>query len=329
MSKKSKTPFTEGPVPQAALRLFQMAWQLENWLRTIVYVELRADRLDWEEPVKKAVRNWPPSSLDGDKRQHHMATHHEMALSFLTFGELWAIISNNWSLFSEYFPPEKNTQAKIDEIKTIRNRIAHFREPHEHDVTRFELFIADIDAGLRKFCRRYSYAVAPHTDPVAEDLEASWEGTGRGYEMHRPDRDWLYAPHPHRMKPLMHASLDLLATPAMTGRIYSLTISPGLKQHLCVAQFLASTRKLHDKVIHLIPTPNFEVTVRIPAVLGTETVVSLIESFLSAGLDSATDNDNPDWRLRPLDWPEYVLWPNHSLAFYDDDVPAPLIESPK
>src|SRR4051812_11422530 len=40
----SHTPeeWTYEPVPHSAVRLFRMSWQLETWLRTLVYVELRA-----------------------------------------------------------------------------------------------------------------------------------------------------------------------------------------------------------------------------------------------------------------------------------------------
>jgi len=135
-------PWAYEPVPSSAVRLFRMAWQLETWLRIMVYVELRASRVDWEEPIKRAVGNWPPHSIQSDKRLHHMATPHQAALSYLTFGQLWDVISSaaNWPLFEPYFPPKQNTEVKIEEVKAIRNRVAHFREPHPNDEKRLMLF---------------------------------------------------------------------------------------------------------------------------------------------------------------------------------------------
>jgi len=189
-------------VPSAAVRLFRMAWQLENWLRTIVYVELRAARQDWEQPVKKYVRDWPPAPQDKDKVLHHMTTHHQGALSYLTFGELWNFISDkdSWPLFEPYFPPQRNTQARIEEIKTIRNRIAHCREPHQHDEARLKLFLQDMEQGVRTFCQRYTVGLTGDNDAVSQQLTNSWDGLGYGVELWLFNRSWLYAPPPYRMQ---------------------------------------------------------------------------------------------------------------------------------
>ena len=100
----------------------------------MVYVEIRATVEDWRARLQRSVRNWPPQSRDSDKRLHHMATSHEDELSYLTLGELWRIVTaeENWPLFEDYFPPAQNVLARIDEIKTIRNRIAHCRRPHQN-----------------------------------------------------------------------------------------------------------------------------------------------------------------------------------------------------
>src|SRR6185436_16762986 len=71
---------------EASSRLLSFLWQLEVWLREMVYVELRARDADWQQPIKKVVQNWPPRSLDSDKRLTHMATRHEGAISYLTLG---------------------------------------------------------------------------------------------------------------------------------------------------------------------------------------------------------------------------------------------------
>src|SRR5688500_9070730 len=109
------------PIPATAERLFRMCWQLENWLRTMVYVELRADQADWEAPLRKTAKDWPPPYLTRDKELHHMATPHQGGLSYLTFGQLWDVIVANWTLFEPYFPPKANVDPRIKEVKAIRN----------------------------------------------------------------------------------------------------------------------------------------------------------------------------------------------------------------
>ena len=214
MSKKQKKEepiWNYEAVPTAAIRLFKLVWQLENWLRTIVYVELRAERVDWEEPIKTQLVNkkWPPYTVATDKKLHHMATHHQVNLSYLSFSELWSIIDNNWSFFEPYFPIQTNTRTKIEEFKTIRNRVAHFREPHTDDESRLELFLKDMDKGLRNFCYRYTCAITPKKDPVIKRLQESWEGIGYGYEMKTtPTGGWLYAPAPHTTNPCTRSRID-------------------------------------------------------------------------------------------------------------------------
>src|SRR5262245_56862843 len=153
MTLHTSDEWTYEPVPKSAVRLFRMCWQLETWLRMLVYVELRAARLDWEQPIKKHIRDWPPHSLERDKRLHHMATHHQATLSYLTFGQLWDMIADtdNWSLFAPYFPPKENAEIRVEEVKAIRNRVAHFRDPHAQDAARLELFLRDMEAGIRRF----------------------------------------------------------------------------------------------------------------------------------------------------------------------------------
>ena len=86
----SNDRWTYRPVSETAVQIFRMAWQLESWLRLFVYVELRAARLDWDEPIKVAAERM----RQRDNVLHHMATPHEQSLSYLSFGQLWEIIAD-------------------------------------------------------------------------------------------------------------------------------------------------------------------------------------------------------------------------------------------
>ncbi|MGL4462102.1 MAG: hypothetical protein ACRC1K_08105, partial [Planctomycetia bacterium] len=88
MKKHPKSKWRYESVPSDAVKLYRLCWQLEKWLRLMVYVELKADRPDWDASIREKVKTWPPSALDNDKRLHHMATYHQSVLSYLTFGEL-------------------------------------------------------------------------------------------------------------------------------------------------------------------------------------------------------------------------------------------------
>jgi len=322
------------PVPPAAPALYRMLWQLETWFRTMVYVELKATRTDWEEPIKAKVRDWPPNSLASDKTLHHMATSHQEGISYLTFGQLWSIMSDpaQWPLFEPYFPPEKNTAVRMEEVKTIRNRIAHFREPHRNDVKRLGLFMEDMEDGIRKFCLRYmqgKHPQDPADEPIFEKLKSVWPNIGYGIELKTPV-DWLYEPGHLRRDPHMNANLHLLthkkyAKGSLQGVAYKLTFSPKRSKHFDVVQFVASTQKHHKDIIHiLLASDPHAPAVTIPAIHGIDKTVDLVAEFLSAALN-CQNGDGRSLDRDALNWPEYILWPEHMLTFFSEDIREPIL----
>lgn len=323
-------------VPSSAQRLYRMCWQLESWLRLFLYVELRAERIDWERPIEKSVNGWPPNSLKNDKRLHHMSTPHQDAISYLTLTELWKVISTpqNWPLFERYFPPRELTAGKFEEVKAIRNRVAHFRDPHPTDISRLELFLRDMDPGVRRFCSRYAVPKQsrnPDDGLVFASLKSNWETTGYGIELSYGNA-WLYAPGVHRMQPLMNASVDLLPRGdhepgSLKGLIFSLYIH-GKSGHLDAAEFYNQTKALHGHVIHIkLSQMTNELTVTIPGIHGVERTTELIRLFLSAGLECSRRMMPRILNRQELEWPEYVLWPDHLLTFYSDEIQQPVLET--
>lgn len=333
-------PWRYEPVPLPAVHLFRMAWQLETWLRTMVYVELRAARVDWEEPIKCNVRDWPPLSKESDKKLHHMATPHQAALSYLTFGQLWNVISDsgNWPLFEPYFPPKDNTEVRMEEVKAIRNRVAHFREPHPQDEARFELFMRDLEPGIRGFCERYTVgniATELEHDPVSAELEKTWEHVGYGIELLRPNGGWLYAPGRHRQNPLMNAELHLLTHKnykrgSLEGVIYKLTFGHNRQGKFDNRSFIENTEGLHKYIVHiLLSAPEFAPAVTIPAIHGVEATAGLLGNFLRAALENSSSHSVRELDRDRLKWPEYILWPDHMLTFIDKETREPVLDLTK
>jgi hypothetical protein len=327
--------WTYEPVPTNASHLFRLCWQLESWLRIMVYVELRSARPDWEAPLMRVAKKWPPTTLIRDKSLHHMVTPHRAAISYLSFGELWEVITDcgAWPMFQPYFPPRDNTDARIKEVKAIRNRIAHFREPHPRDVDRLVLFARDMEPGIRRFCSRYTQGLVfsdVSKDPVFTALESDWDHRGYKTELLRGNCGWLYAPHPHRMDPLLHASLDVLAHPECTshypvGTVYAITMNAH-SQRLDAVQFFDRTRALHNEMIHIILSPDStRLTVTIPAIHGVEKTTDMVLDVLYAGV-ACSRGYVPVLLREKLNWPEYVLWPDHLLSFYSDDINEPVLD---
>jgi hypothetical protein len=320
------------PVPKSAERIFRMAWHLENWLRTMVYVEVRADRVNWKDAIPKEAGHQSTRYINSNKKLHHMATPYVSEFSYLSFGKTWDIISSssNWPLFEPYFPPLDNAKTRVSEAIHIRDRISHFREPHPQDEARFTLFMNEMEAGVRKFCERYSVEWRPNpaNDPVGDELKARWPHIGYGIELYGPN-GWLYAPPPHTQQPKMNATLELLCHPSRKpgcnrGDIYKLTFSH--RDKFDTVGFVECTEGLHKDIIHiLLMGPHTPPSVMIPVTQGVEATAELIGNFLRAALDHQSANLPRELNREKLQWPEYVLWPGHMLTVFDERRVEPIL----
>lgn len=134
-----------GGVPTAASALYSRWWQLETWLRSLVYVELRSEKGGaWADGL-------PSTSAD---RQQRGAAYHYMQtpdaqdqLAYLDAAPLLQLTHDQWSLFGSYLPAQKIWAGRIEELREIRNRIGHCRRPHEDDLNRLEQTLKDLEGG--------------------------------------------------------------------------------------------------------------------------------------------------------------------------------------
>ena len=134
------------------------------------------------------------------------------------------------------------------------------------------------------------------------------------------------------MNPLMNASVGLLLRSDhkpgnLNGLIFSLYIH-GKSGHLDVVEFFNQTRALHGHIIHIkLSLMTNELTVTIPGIHGAERTAELIRAFLSAGLECSRRMIPRNLNRQELEWPEYVLWPDHLLTFYSDEIQHLVLET--
>ncbi|WP_147446475.1 hypothetical protein [Corallococcus sp. CA047B] len=331
--------------PSTIQKLYDVLWQLEAWLREMVYVELRTRDAAWETAIKKRVKNWPPRSQTNDKAYWHMSTRHQSAVSYLTTGELFDIICDdeNWNLFEDYFPKKALFLAKIDEIKQIRNRVAHFRAPHDNDLDRVRLLLKDIDTGIWKFCTSYNEQLGSlpkgfsdpatryfaKTHPVRAVVEMNViADSGHG-------EHWLYARD--RLNPSLGVFLRYsvrnwatLTPPSIMGhagviyRVSFMALRAG-DGSLAHEHVLQETQSVHKNCTHIALSGPRSMEVSVPAIVGEDTVTKTIERFVEvcskyARFPSPTSRS---WLATLANrWPEYVLPPSHPLGFLTDDMPC-------
>lgn len=156
-------------VPAEALVLYGRWWQLETWLRQLIYVELRArDGVAWAAAL-------PPTAEEReikDRRHAYMATPDAQArLAYLDVSPLFELLENHWSLFADSLIDRAVWSGRTVELRNIRNRIGHCRRPHSDDLARLEQTLRDLDSGafraVAAFNRQYELA-QDLDDPMVE-----------------------------------------------------------------------------------------------------------------------------------------------------------------
>jgi hypothetical protein len=322
-------PFEAAGVPDRALRTYARLWQFETWLRRMVYVELRAKLGDgWAAGLSTS-----PGSMSADKRLRHMPTPQMNALSYSQLSTLLKLVADHWECFSSYLPPDDLWKAKLAEVSQIRHRIAHFRQGHADDYVRLLQFLRDVDQGFWNFCTSYNdlRPVLPQSDdtvtahfleldplPYGEMQPGHWARVGFvdktaviGMTVHVLRRPWAETARP---------------VAGATGYLYDFNLRANGGRHFDYEALLKRTELLHPHLVH-IGLDQFEQTLRltVPAVLGGETIIKLVEEVLEAARGSVGRGRNPVALLPEevaASWPEYVLGPMDPLNYLDPQMPC-------
>lgn len=327
---QERPPFGAHGLPERTLETYARLWQLETWLRELVYVHLRAKEGDaWEGTLQRAMGH-----KDSDKRLIHMPTPEESLLSYAQLSAVRDVIAENWTMFESYLPPKAIWDAKLAEAMLVRHRVAHFRSTHRDDLARVVQLLRDIDAGMWRFCTSYNDSnpvLPPEDDPVvAEFLHLDhfpWTEVKA--------KKWARLGHADPSD-LLTVTVQVLrmpwaewATPiaGREGFLYDLHIYARGRHNQDFARLLEYTKPLHRHVVHLRldgGQKSFQVT--IPAVLGKELVVRIITKFhdvvlntLRPGVDMEADGKV---QLLADSQPEYVLGPSHPMTFLTPEMPC-------
>lgn len=132
-------------MPPVVSALYGRWWQLETWLRSLVYVELRAALGGvWTD----ALSNISESRQQGEHGFRHMATPDaQNRLAYTDASKLFQIMQDRWNLFESSLMSKNIWAGRVEELLAIRNRIGHCRRPHADDLVRLEQILRDLDGG--------------------------------------------------------------------------------------------------------------------------------------------------------------------------------------
>jgi hypothetical protein len=164
------TSLIEAGVPTAALAFYGRWWQLENWLREVAYVELRARYgVGWVEHLHGTTQK----RLAKDQQNAYMASADaEELLAYADVSALFDLIENEWELFAPLLLPQQRWRGRAEELRELRNRNAHCRRPHGDDLARLEQTLRDLERGAWLFYGSYL---------DVEPLYASRDPVGRAW----------------------------------------------------------------------------------------------------------------------------------------------------
>ena len=137
-------------VPREAVALYARWWQFEGWLRHLAYFVLRSTwGIAWESEVNTRAFEYARR----DNLVHLPSPDTGDLLAYLDFSLLLSLIDGQWSQFEPFLLRRQIWLGRCEELKIIRNRIAHLRRPGKRDLARVETTLEDLEPGYREAVR--------------------------------------------------------------------------------------------------------------------------------------------------------------------------------
>lgn len=320
------------PLPPGRLDCYVRLWQLEQWLRELVYVELKSRYgPGWAKHIVRPGHR----AQQADSRLTHMPTRERGPLSYITFDALIKTVSKHRRLYAPYLPVRSIWDARLEEVAQIRNRVAHFRHGHDTDLQRVNQLLNDIDQGIWRFCTSYNDAhpiFPPERDKVAREFiqldPFPWTETHDGAlaRAGSAPRDMV-----------MSVSIEMLRRPWLKskrpaqiagkyGYLYDVNLHARQHRAFDYTNFLENTKALHPFICHIIlDSGGGTIRVTIPAVLGASAIVDAIRRIIEMA-QYALRPSHPVLETGTVSlvakWPEYVLGPDNPLSFLGPDMPC-------
>ncbi|MFF8995030.1 hypothetical protein ACF09H_34910 [Streptomyces sp. NPDC014983] len=158
-------------MPEETLALYSRWWQLETYLRSLLYVELRSFHgVEWVNHIGQSAT----TRQQRDESLKYMATADwEDPLSYLDVGKLFPLLEANWPLVEPSLMNKEILMARTSELLAIRHRLGHLRRPHSDDLNRLEQTLRDLEKGA--FSAYASYNREFYPDPnLADPVVAAW-----------------------------------------------------------------------------------------------------------------------------------------------------------
>jgi len=160
-------------MPEESLAAFMRWWQLETWLRELVYVELRSlYGSAWEASVKASAGRQTQDAV----YQHMSSADSDNPLAYLDYSQLLKVIEEHDAQLRYALLEPGSWDGRQKELIRIRHRIGHMRKPHADDVGRLEQTLRDLERGAYIACASYNDHRVPDLDEHSDPVTLGWIG---------------------------------------------------------------------------------------------------------------------------------------------------------
>ena len=270
-----------GGVSKRSLAIMARWWQLETYLRTLVYIQLQG----LFGPSMGSEFQKEKKRLELANEHSYMASADDGYLpSQFDVGALLKLIDKYWDQCQFGIGlPKAVWSGRIDELIPVRHRLAHCRRPHVDDADRIDQLLRDLEPAANRVFRAYTdwSDVDPGlVDPVVDDWVRLQHNVSHLVE-HGRERKGI------------DFSLRAVELPGATCSGLAVTGSPGWfwvmhayvrEGGLYIDDYLRDTsvQKLMPMVTHIVQPSRSEIAVTIAAVGDPHVTSNLIGGLLEA-----------------------------------------------
>jgi hypothetical protein len=276
--------------PPASLAIAARWWQLETYLRTLVYIQLHGlFGPSFASEFPKEQRRLGHAGDFG-----YMASSDDGYLpAQFDVGVLFKLIDKHWdSCRYGIGLPKEVWLGRVNELAPVRHRLAHCRRPHTDDATRIEQVMRDLEPAANHFFRAYTDwcpVKANLVDPVVEDWARMRHVDAHLVEHGRERRGVEFE---LRAVSLPGAQTDGPSVSGSPGWFWVMhaTIRQG---GLFIDDYMRepSVQNLLPLATHIVQPSQQEIAVTIPAMCDPTVISDVIGGFLGAVFSARRNGD--------------------------------------
>lgn len=290
-------------VPPLASAIHARWWQLESWLRSLVYVELRAALGSaWVDALPEIAE----TRQKVDSYFHYMATPDaQNRLAYADASALFKITLEHWAAFSGSLLAKSVWAGRIEELRAIRNRIGHCRRPHTDDLARLEQTLRDLEAGAFAAASAFnsqSDASEDWEDAVTKGwLRLEHEAAARLIEHARRQYDTIFELRYSRRPWAAVASADRRTIAGESGYIWHAYWYFRGGRSFDLGRFWKYIDHFHDQLLLVCADSPSSISISFAAKEDPATVADAIGACFDSALMSlgrVPDDGYEAWRLR-------------------------------